>query len=212
MRVLCLILSAISLSGCASYFTVRPPIMEDKLGISGQEKVGTLSTAADYRVVYVRLDDNVKLCAEPPADAAAQFGQTFAAAFQGPIGGAKELDAEAKASLAVAMKQLFRRSQGVQLYRDGGFLLCNLYLNNGISQQDYIAELKELRKTAAQLVEKEIPTLNTVIFDPITVPVAPPAGMTSDAAKPPANQDNAKKPAPGDGNNAGGTPAKTPSP
>jgi hypothetical protein len=147
--------------------------MEDKLGLSGQETVGTLSTAADYRVVYVRLTEDVKLCAEPPADAGSQFGQTFAASFQGPLGGTKEMSADAKAGLAVAMKQLFKRSQGVQLYRDGGFILCNLFLNKGISQADYISELRELRKAAVGLVEKEIPTLNTVMFDPITVPVTP---------------------------------------
>jgi hypothetical protein len=206
MRIPVGLFCATLLSGCASYFTVRPPIMEDKLGISGSEKVGTLSTAADYRVVYVRLDKEVKLCAEPPADAAAQFGQTFTAAFQGPLGGAKEMGAEAKAGLAVAMKQLFKRSQGVQLYRDGGFLLCNLYLNEGISKSEYIVELRALRETASRLIEKEIPTLNTVIIDPIVVPVtpAPPASTlgTTGGTKPP---DTGTTPAPASGTAAAPT-------
>ena len=171
MRTLIAVLSIASLSGCASYFSARPPVIEDKVGLSGKETVGTLATAADYRVVYVKLDPEAKLCAEGPADAAAQFGQTFGAALSAP--GAQSLGVEAKAGLAVAMKQLFKRSQGVQFYRDGTFALCNLYLNGGMTQSQYFAELQELRKTAAHLIEKEIPYLDKVTIDPILVPTAP---------------------------------------
>jgi hypothetical protein len=160
-------------SGCASYFTARPPIIEDKVGLFGKEKVGTLATAPDYRVVYVKIDDQAKLCAEAPADAGAQFGQTFAAALSTPTGSAPPLSVEAKAGLAVAMKQLFKRSQGIQLYRDGAFALCNLFLNGGVNEGQYLAELQELRKIAAYLIEKEIPFLEKVTIDPIVVPVAP---------------------------------------
>lgn len=171
MRTLIAVLSVVSLSGCASYFSARPPVIEDKVGLSGRETVGTLATAADYRVIYVKLDPDAKLCAEAPADAGAQFSQTFAAALS--AAGAQPLGVEAKAGLAVAMKQLFKRSQGVQLYRDGAFALCNLYLNGGMSQAQYFAELQELRKTAARLIEKEIPYLEKITIDPIAVPVAP---------------------------------------
>jgi hypothetical protein len=135
-------------SGCASYFTARPPVIEDKVGLSGKETVGTLATAPDYRVVYVRLEEKAKICAEAPADAGAQFGSTFAAALTTPTGGTTPLSAEARVGLAVAMKQLFKRSQGVQLYRDGAFSLCNLYLNGGLTDGEYLAELRELRKAA----------------------------------------------------------------
>lgn len=171
MRTLIAVLSVVSLSGCASYFSARPPVIEDKVGLSGRETVGTLATAADYRIIYVKLDPEAKLCAEAPADAGAQFSQTFAAALS--AAGAQPLGVEAKAGLAVAMKQLFKRSQGVQLYRDGAFALCNLYLNSGMSQAQYFAELQELRKTAARLIEKEIPYLEKITIDPIVVQVAP---------------------------------------
>ena len=165
--------SCLFLSACASYFTARPPVIEDKVGLSGRETVGTLATAPDYRVVYVRLDNQAKLCAEAPADAGAQFGSTFAAALSTPAGGAKEIGIEAKAGLAVAMKQLFKRSQGIQLYRDAAFSLCNLYLNQGITEAQYFMELQELRKAAVGLIEKEIPYLEKITIDPIAVPVAP---------------------------------------
>ena len=176
MRIAIGLLAMMFLSGCASYFTPRPPIVEDKVGQWGQETVGTLSTAPDYRVVYVRLSDKAKLCAEAPADAGAQFGSTFAAALTSPLGGTKEISAEAKASLAVAMKQLFKRTQGVQLFRDGTFALCNLYLNQGISDSQYLQELQELRKAAVSLIEREIPYLEKITIDPIAVPTpaAPP--------------------------------------
>ncbi|MBX9632429.1 MAG: hypothetical protein K2X67_18055 [Burkholderiales bacterium] len=173
MRIFAAMLFAVMQFGCASYFTARPPVIEDKVGLKGREIVGTLATAADYRVVYVKLDDKAKVCAEAPPDAAAQFSQTFAAALKTPTGQTPPLSVEARAGLAVAMKQLFKRSQGVQLFRDGAFALCNLYLNGGLTEQEYLAELGELRKSAVYLVEKEIPVLEKVTIDPIFVPTAP---------------------------------------
>jgi hypothetical protein len=162
------------LTGCASYFTPRPPVIEDKVGLSGKEIVGTLSTAADYRVVYVKLDEKAKLCAEASPDAGAQFASTFAAALSAQASGTSApLSVEAKAGLAVAMKQLFKRSQGIQLYRDGSFVLCNLYLNGGITDTHYLSELQELRKTSFELIKQEIPYLEKITIDPIQVPTAP---------------------------------------
>jgi len=133
-----------TISGCASYFTPRPPIVEDRVGVWGSEKVATLATAPDYRVVYIRLAEDAKLCAEAPADAAAQFGSTFAAALTSPTGGPTPLTAEAKLGLAVAMKQLFTRSQGIQFFRDGVFALCNMYLNGVLDSAQYREEVSKL--------------------------------------------------------------------
>lgn len=171
------------LSGCASYFTPRPPVIEDKVGLSGKEIVGTLSTAADYRVVYVKLEEKAKLCAEASPDAGAQFASTFAAALSAqPAGAAAPLSLEAKAGLAVAMKQLFKRSQGVQLYRDGSFALCNLYLNGGITDAQYLTELQDLRKSSVELIKQEIPFLEKITIDPIQVPTAPTPANTGKSA------------------------------
>lgn len=173
MRILFASVLLALLSGCASYFTPRPPLLEDRVGLFGKETVATLATAPDYRVVYVRLDENARLCAEAPADAASQFASTLAAALSTPLGGSKELSAEAKAGMAVAMKQLFKRSQGVQFYRDGAFTLCNLYLNGAIAGPAYVTELQELRKTAAELIKMEIPLLEKITIDPIQIPASP---------------------------------------
>ena len=81
------------------------------------------------------------------------------------------------------MKQLFKRSQGVQLYRDGAFSLCNLYLNGGLTDGEYLAELRELRKAAFELIKLEIPYLEKITIDPIAVPTTP----TPPQANAPAN-------------------------
>lgn len=156
-------------TGCTSIFNPRPPVIEDKVGYIGNMKIGTLATSPDYRVVYVKLDDDAQICAEAPADAGAQFGSAFAAALDADSGSTPQLNAEARINMAVAMKQLFKRSQGVQLYRDGAFTLCNLYLNKAISTREYLTELKELRKTAKELIEKEIPFLEKIQIDPISM-------------------------------------------
>lgn len=171
MKKIITILLTFLASSCSSYFTARPPVIEDKVGLSGREIVGTLSTAPDYRVVYVKLDDKAKLCAEASPDAGAQFASTFASALTAQVSGTTTpLSAEATANLTVAMKQLFRRTQGVQLYRDGAFALCNLYLNGGIEKPEYYMELQALRMSAAELIKQEIPYIEKLGVDPIQAP------------------------------------------
>ena len=173
MRSLMVIAALTLLSGCSTYLSLKPPVIEDKVGKFGQEMVGTLATAADYRVVYVKLTPDAKLCAEAPADVAAQVAQTFAAAATAPTGKGVALDAQARAGLAVSLRQIFKRSQGVQLYRDGAFALCNSFLNGGVTAEQYRAELAALRETAEKLITAEIPFLEKLTIDPIAVPTAP---------------------------------------
>ncbi len=183
MRILFVVL-VIYLSGCTS-FTTRPPVIEDsvKASLFGERTVGTLATTPDYRVMYVKLNKEAKLCVEAPADAAAQFSQSVA----GSLSTGTELSAEATASLAVAIKQLFKRSQGVQFFRDGSFTLCNLYLNDVITEPEkYLKAILQLQEDAKELIMKEIPHLEKITIDPIGVPTAPtpPAG-SSPAPTPP---------------------------
>lgn len=161
------------LSGCASWFTPKPPVIEDKVGLWLNEPVGTLATSADYRVVYVRLNESAKLCAEAPADAASNFASAFAGVLSAPLAEGKAISAETRTGLAVAIKQLFKRSQGVQLYRDGAFALCNMYLNGAIDGALYLSELKELRMAAKDLISVEIPHLEKITIDPVEAPNPP---------------------------------------
>jgi hypothetical protein len=169
MKNILVVISALILSGCAYYLTPRPPIAERKLGAPGRESLGALATAADYRMIFVRIDKDARFCAEPPPDAAGQFAAILAAEAKGPAGD-KEISAELQASVALSMKQLFQRTQGVQFYRDGQFSLCNLYLNGAISEEEYVHEVSSLRESAARLIELEIPHLQKLSFDPIVAP------------------------------------------
>jgi len=128
--------------------------MERKLGRPGAESIGALATAADYRVVYVRIGEG-KICAEPPPDAAGQFAAVIAAAISGPLE-KQTVSADAQAGMALSMKQLFKRTQGVQFYRDGLFALCNLYMNDVIDNKQYLTEVQALRLSAKSLIESEI--------------------------------------------------------
>ena len=124
-------------------------------------------------MIYVQINPNGKICAEPPPDAAGQFAATFAAALSGPMK-EKTISANTQATLALSMKQLFQRSQGVQFYRDAIFALCNIYINNAISPKQYIEELRALRTTAEALIKAEIPSIKDLDIDPIAAPSVPP--------------------------------------
>ena len=130
----------------------------------------------------MRIQADTKVCAEPPPDAAAQFAATFAANLSAPIKG-QSLDTSAQADMAMSMRQLFRRSQDVQFYRDGLFALCNLYMNDGISKAQYIEELRALSTTAATLIQYEIPYLDKSSFYPMGSPNMPAAGNGNSATQ-----------------------------
>jgi len=186
-----LVVISLLISGCGYYLTARPPVMERKLGAPFNESVGALATAADYRMVYVKISPDAKLCAEAPPDAASQFASSFAASLSASPAN-RPLSAEAQTSLAVAMKQLFKRSQGVQFYRDGAFFLCNMYLNGAISSQQYLSELQALRVATTTLILEEIPVLEKITVDAIAVPTAPPL-QSKESTIPPASGTEQKK-------------------
>ena len=169
-----IIIAAISLvlHGCAYYLTPRPPIMERKIGSPLSESVGVLATAADYRVVYVKIKDGAPICAEPPPDAAGQFASAVAAAISGNPAG-EPLGIDGEASLAVSMKQIFHRSQGAEIYRSGISMLCILRFNGWISNEFYEQEIMRIRQDAVELVRLEIPYLGNIPIDSSSAPTVP---------------------------------------
>jgi len=173
MRLLVLIICVICLSSCGYYLTPRPPIMERKMGSPFSETVGVLATAADYRVVYVQIKPGSQICPEPSPDVAGQFAAALAGALSASPAD-RPLSAEAQVQLAVSMKQLIKRSQGIQSYRDMMAVLCIARFNNWVSQQYYIEESRAIRHDAVDLISKEIPYLYLINFDPVAAPVVVP--------------------------------------
>lgn len=92
-----------------------------------------------------------KFCAEPPPDATQSITSAVSAAFSGTASGVPvnpEVSAEFAKSLATTAQSLFYRSQGVQLFRDGLYNLCQAYLNGAISPAQYHQQFQSLVKIA----------------------------------------------------------------
>lgn len=162
-----------ALVGCSTILSQRPPIIEDKVGtfLGFDPHLGTLASAPDYRISYVKLKKDTTFCAEAPADAAAQFASKFAGGLDVAQGGTT-VGVNAQLGLALAMKQLFKRSQGLQFYRDGSFVLCNMYLNGALKEDAYIKELAELRVAAKEMILAEVKYMANATIDVINVPDA----------------------------------------
>jgi len=152
-------------------------VITDNLGPSfGQTIASTLATTADRRIVLVRTRATAggvgkagHFCAEPPPDAAENIASKVAAALEASV---KTLKAEGEAKLdlarqlATTVQALFHRTQGLQLYRDGSYNLCQALLNDTITKDKYVAELEELRKTARSLIEHELTLTGGLVGGP----------------------------------------------
>jgi hypothetical protein len=164
--------SVLSISGCGlSWFTppMKQPIIEDKLGSTGFR---TLATTPERRIVIFTKDER-KFCAEPSADVTNNLTSAFAAALEGSDG---TIEAKATISKAFAStaKQLFQRSQGVQLYRDGMYSLCQSFLNGVINAGELKQMQTDLLEKSSALIAKEIPYLPYMKGDNAPPPVLPP--------------------------------------
>ena len=98
-----------------------------------------------------------KVCAEPPAEAvqALESVSKFAAELEAqgvPLAASGTGDF----SLQTAVQSTFRRTQGLQFYRDGAYQLCQAYLNDLICKKEYKKRLKGLENKAFELIYQEI--------------------------------------------------------
>ena len=55
--------------------------------------------------------------------------------------------------------QLTYRTQGLQLYRDGSFFLCTLFMNNIITKDEYLRARDKLLDDSLALIHKELPLI-----------------------------------------------------
>lgn len=161
--------------GCSIFTQPKAnPVIEDRIhNWWGIEKVGVLATTPERRVVIVKMPEN-RFCAEPSADAADNVSAALTAVAEASAQG-RVTDAQLgfAQTLATSVKQLFQRSQGVQLYRDGTFMLCNAYLNGAITQEQFLKRHERLLETVAPLIDKEIPYIHKLKHDPTGSPVPP---------------------------------------
>ncbi len=176
-RLIALAIAIMTLGGCALFSTpASVPVVEDEVGsgrfsLENDNRIGTLATVAQRRLALIRFKDG-KFCAEPPPDAADNISATLSTALSGSSGNV-QANAQLVASIASVAKQLFYRSQGLQLYRDGSFALCNAYLNGTINDAVFQSKQAELLETAKALIAQEIPYLEKIKADPIGSPASP---------------------------------------
>lgn len=162
VRTLIAGVALIVVQGCSTFTQPKAnPVIEDRVTDAGwgKLKIGVLATTPERRVVIVKMPDN-KFCAEPPADAADNLSAALTAVAQAPSPGkAGEAQLGLAQTLATTVKQLFRRSQGVQLYRDGTFALCNAYLNGAIGEKEFLERHTRLLEVVGPLIAAEIPEM-----------------------------------------------------
>lgn len=164
--ILFLIVSS-TIHGCS--FLTRPiekPIIEDHSG-----NLGTLATVAERRMVVAKKDYDKdswfnsyesKFCAEPSPDATQSLANALSFALKGSAEGLKEkpqVSTELSKSLATTAKSLFHRSQGVQLFRDGLYNLCQANLNGAITADQYHTNYIYLLNQATKIISAEVAKL-----------------------------------------------------
>lgn len=169
------LLSIASMLGGCAYLTspMAVPVQQEYVGsIFGDRQSSVISLTSERRTVVVRkgtvprnnaandTDHAWLFCAEPPPDVAANLVSTFKAAGDvTALKGDAKASAEFNRSLSTISSALFSRSQGLQLFRDGLFNLCQARLNGFISPDQYEDQYSKLLERAFDLIKQEIPSV-----------------------------------------------------
>ena len=130
----------------------------------GSTGVHALSTKAERRLVLMnKTKDELQVCAESPAEATQDLTSQFD--FEGTV--EKIEIGKLIKDLSTKVKPAFKRSQGLQFYRDGAFQLCQAYLNGFISKKTFahglhpcphcfLDQLNVLRDKAERIILHEV--------------------------------------------------------
>ncbi|MES9851791.1 MAG: hypothetical protein ABW170_08165 [Candidatus Thiodiazotropha sp. L084R] len=156
-----------AITGCTSLTPpMERPIIEDH---SHDGRVTTFATIPSRRMVvlteHMKNSGKLILCAEPSADVSDNIASSLAAAMtvKGPASDEKstaELAASISKTLATTAQHLFKRTQGLQLYRDGMYNLCQARMNGIINDSTFMNRADTLLKKSSYLIEKELPYLH----------------------------------------------------
>ena len=147
------------LSACSAFTPpIEKPIIEDKLG----NRIGTLATTAERRTVLVDLDSG-HYCAEASPDAIQAISSSLRIAAANTAkkadGSDRSTEAEFARALATSVAVAGPRTQGVLLFRDASFVMCQERVKNTLKQEDFKPMFENLLKISAELIMKEIPEL-----------------------------------------------------
>lgn len=145
---------------------MEKPVIEDHSGL-----LGTFATVAERRMVITKKKYDPKythaedpgyvslFCAEPPPDSTQSIASSLTAALKADASQDKnkqEVSADMAKQLITTARVIFTRSQGVQLFRDGVYNLCQAHLNEAITADEYSDNFKNLLDVSAKLIAAEI--------------------------------------------------------
>jgi hypothetical protein len=146
MKVLltAVVLGCVSLSGCSTIY--RTVSLDSKPATS-------IDIDAKARMIVVTdyggKDGNRRVvCSEPSPDTAVGIASSTSLA----ANVAGKVDAQLAASLAEAVQSVGRRTQSIQLLRDGLYRACEAYLNGAITANEYKLLLSRISAFAITLV------------------------------------------------------------
>lgn len=144
--------AALSLGACGyRHFAHRAtnPVIEDVVRQDDDAIASVVSTKAERRTIIFKGTDRV--CAEPPPD----VGEAISAQALSELS-TKEVAFGYGHQFATAILQLGQRSQGLELYRTGSFVLCNMYVNGVIDRLEYQAAMSQLLTVSKDLISEQI--------------------------------------------------------
>lgn len=163
MKIIAAIIMVPMLSGCGFSMFVPPKensIIEDQVG---EKLYRTVSTTSERRLIIINdsADPDYRglYCAEPSPDSADNLVSSITAYLKAKQNsGPSEIGAEAgfDKMLATTVQQLGTRSQGLQFFRDGTYALCQAYMNNTVSEEEYVQKLDKILNISRELIEIEL--------------------------------------------------------
>lgn len=107
-----------------------------------------------------------EICGEPPPDVSDNIASalSFALSTEGKLGEKKtvKIVSELARTLNTTAVLLFKRTQGLQLYRDGMYHLCIAKMNGYVDNDAYQELAGELLIQSIKLISEEIPFMNSV--------------------------------------------------
>ena len=126
-------LAALLLGGCALQGGRTDPVIPARI----DDRVSALATGADRRLVLasetkLKADGeggNLLVCAEPSPDAIEALSSSVEASVAAQLTGSETANVDAASRLATNVAMALRRTQGLQLFRDGVFALCQGAMN-----------------------------------------------------------------------------------
>lgn len=172
-------------SGCAAFIAPSDyPVIEDKLSrgfIDDAGAVSTLSVTPERRVIIAN-HQTKRFCAEAPTEVGLDVSKlaSLAAELEKP----GELSAALNAVLASSRQHsaLNKRTQGLQLFLATSYFVCQMYMNEAITNDQLLKIQLQAINAVGPLIDKEIPFLyeqqkelsaaSTSAFKPLDIPAA----------------------------------------